>query len=521
MPEGDEKIKENLYFGSKGLSLNNKLVFFNQDLNGHKAGDMKIGPWFVQNTSFWKGSNKLGGNYTQFLSGEIKDSDLFIIPEEVENPGEAPSAPSKPENSRPTQILPEPDEEASEEEIEAYENQQELITAWEEYDKALNEYNTLKSQWDSDKITYDQYLTDLQKYNSALKDKLAEWNGDIYLGNDGFSLGSSFIYHKSNGQLEINGNLLCKNSSNPDQQKLINLELREVIKEKKPNGEEVQKETDKVLKSLSFSPNQIRFDNPNNSDTYKAGYIHYTPGKAYGTDTGASNGNYFYFSQPINTPNLRFTNANICLLTTGVADNNLAFYVGPNLTDSRATRYAVANRPRRTYLRGARLILDAYGATADTSIKKDYRDWSGEIYARCRRFILYNRGSKKPYTNKSWTTSSDERVKNLKPLDERYYDFFSKLNPLAYTWKEDGENGRVNIGYSAQQVKQALFDSGLGLNDFAGLTIDYDNEEAKKQGIEDFHTLTYEEFGPIYAAVLQRALKKIDELEERIKELEQ
>ena len=105
-------------------------------------------------------------------------------------------------------------------------------------------------------------------------------------------------------------------------------------------------------------------------------------------------------------------------------------------------------------------------------------------------------------------------------MDDRYYDFFRKLKPYAYTWKNE-EDASLNIGYSAQQVKQALFDSGLTLKDFGGLSIDYDEEIDKRYGIKDFHTLSYEEFGPIYAAVLQKALNKIDELEERIKELEQ
>ena len=53
------------------------------------------------------------------------------------------------------------------------------------------------------------------------------------------------------------------------------------------------------------------------------------------------------------------------------------------------------------------------------------------------------------------------------------------------------------------------------------MSVDYDETMDKEHGIKDFHTLSHDDFGPIYAAVLQRALKKIDELEERIKELEQ
>ena len=56
----ENETYENLYFGSKGLSLDNKFVFFNEEVNDYEAGTLKIGPWFVENTAFWKGSNQVG-----------------------------------------------------------------------------------------------------------------------------------------------------------------------------------------------------------------------------------------------------------------------------------------------------------------------------------------------------------------------------------------------------------------------------------------------------------------------------
>jgi hypothetical protein len=275
--------------------------------------------------------------------------------------------------------------------------------------------------------------------------------------------------------------------------------------------------------------------------TYNSGYITYIPGikdyrDKYKNDDGkevTKGVNHFFFSRPICATSFRLAPAGIRIISyakqkeSKAASSSLypekstsfGIVFGPSREDCEAKTYEDYNRPRRTYLRGDRVLIHAFGtqhaAKYNNSSNKTYY---GQILLYGRQTRVYNYG-KKPYTSKSWTTSSDERAKNIQPLNEKYYDFFKKLQPCAYTWKNE-EDGPLNIGYSAQQVKQALFDSGLELKDFGGLSIEYDEEMYKQYGIKDFHSLSYEEFGPIYAAVLQRALNKIDELEERIKELE-
>lgn len=315
------------------------------------------------------------------------------------------------------------------------------------------------------------------------------------------------------------------------------------------NIENKKEEIDTILSSNVIALSHNEFNN-NNESIYKyiTAYMRYIPGvdsyrdtysierdgKSYNYTKGV---NHIYFNRGICVPSIRIGEPAVRIITydykTESEDetqykkdtHSFSTFFGPSRKDCdilgtyNGRFQDLKHRPRRTYLRGDRLILQAFGQSSKTSTSSNYKGYF-KVYAGRTFIYTYSKSNKKnPYTSYSWTTKSDERAKNIKPLDEKYYEFFKKIKPCSYTWKDNPE-GASHIGYSAQQIKKALFDSGLNLNDFAALQIDNDNEEGKKYGIKDFHILSYEEFGPIYAAVLQRALNKIDELEERIKELE-
>lgn len=413
---------------------------------------------------------------------------------------------------------------------------------------------------------------------------------NIYLGMNGFSLGSQLTFKKEDDdqyQLTVGGKIIIVDkkesfSQTEEGEENPNLnpgEIEDTDKDEELNGEDAIEEEvpsgpnqgtgdneitdtstikyeDYKIQTYSnsenykvgtyMSPNAIRFreeyyENNNLKNTiYNSGYIHYVPGstsyREVTTGTYTKGVNHFYFSRPISASSFRIAPAGVRIIgyaavkETKTADSSLypentkslSVIFGPSRDDclNRNHYENQYHNPRRTYLRGDRLILQSFGTQHSTD--PDYRNrnktYYGQILLYGRQTKVYSYG-KQPYTSRAWSTSSDERVKNIQPLNEKYYDFFKKLEPCAYTWKNE-EDGPLNIGYSAQQVKQALFDSGLELKDFGGLSIEYDEEMYKQYGIKDFHTLSYEEFGPIYAAVLQRALNKIDELEERIKELE-
>ena len=116
-------------------------------------------------------------------------------------------------------------------------------------------------------------------------------------------------------------------------------------------------------------------------------------------------------------------------------------------------------------------------------------------------------------------TSSDRRLKNNISSDlDRYIPFFMRLQPSVYRFNS-GRSGRFHTGFIAQEVEDALRDSGLSTQDFAGLV--------KCSGLNDAHSkytdeysLRYAEFISLNTYMIQRLYRRIDELEQKLQAIE-
>lgn len=108
---------------------------------------------------------------------------------------------------------------------------------------------------------------------------------------------------------------------------------------------------------------------------------------------------------------------------------------------------------------------------------------------------------------------SDERKKNiLGSIDEKYFYFFDKTEPIKYTLKDEA-NDKIRLGLSAQSVEKALLSSGISLNEYSGLKHYIDKNS-------DSYFLDYNSYFMIAAAQTKKNKEKIKELEERIEKLE-
>ena len=120
--------------------------------------------------------------------------------------------------------------------------------------------------------------------------------------------------------------------------------------------------------------------------------------------------------------------------------------------------------------------------------------------------------------------TSDESLKTLSDIDTRYEVFFNNLNPVAYKYKV---GHRQHIGFGAQSVEKALKDSSITSDEFAGLVIqenvDIDSDEKLSPDgqthFDKLYSLRYEEFIALNTYMIQKALKRIEELEQKITEL--
>ena len=139
---------------------------------------------------------------------------------------------------------------------------------------------------------------------------------------------------------------------------------------------------------------------------------------------------------------------------------------------------------------------------------------------------LYTHNSGAVYLGSSGTTAvtSDENLKDLYPIDERYEKFFMNLKPVLYKYKV---GHRIHLGYGARAVENALTDAGLTTEEFAGILIAKDvtigeDEVISPDGqthFEELYSLRYEEFGALYAHMLKKSITRINYLENTVTEL--
>ncbi len=160
-----------------------------------------------------------------------------------------------------------------------------------------------------------------------------------------------------------------------------------------------------------------------------------------------------------------------------------------------------------------------YGASSS------YADDSALSALRGKTVRIYSHGGG-VYLGSSGSTaiSSDENFKDLSDIDERYEQFFYNLKPTLYKYKV---GHRQHIGFGARAVENALQKAGLTTEEFAGILIDRNVDIGKDEVLdlegnthfEELYYLRYEEFISLNTLMLQKALSRITELENTIKEM--
>ena len=125
-------------------------------------------------------------------------------------------------------------------------------------------------------------------------------------------------------------------------------------------------------------------------------------------------------------------------------------------------------------------------------------------------------------TSGSDVITSDRTFKDEYELPENYLDFFRKLNPILYQYKGNNHH-RKHVGFIAQDVEQALAESQINAEDFAGLVKMHDFEipadesgESESKTYETLYGLRYEEFIALNTMYIKHLEKRIERLEEML-----
>lgn len=150
---------------------------------------------------------------------------------------------------------------------------------------------------------------------------------------------------------------------------------------------------------------------------------------------------------------------------------------------------------------------------------------------------LYNHGGG-TYLGSSGSTAvtSDKNLKkDIFDMSDSYVKFFKRLRPVSYKYNSEDNNGhRDHLGFIAQEVEDALTESGLTTEQFAGIciendvTLDYNDDTAltdeeraaNKIHYDKLYSLRYEEFIALNTHMIQNQQAVIEELQNKIDTLE-
>ena len=114
------------------------------------------------------------------------------------------------------------------------------------------------------------------------------------------------------------------------------------------------------------------------------------------------------------------------------------------------------------------------------------------------------------YINGTAVSTSDKRKKKfIKALPDKYVEFFRKLRPVIFKYK-NGTSGRYHTGFIAQEVEKAMIEEGVTSEEFGGLVIQKDGK----------YGLRYEEFIAIQTKVIQELYQRVEDLERKVRELD-
>ena len=121
--------------------------------------------------------------------------------------------------------------------------------------------------------------------------------------------------------------------------------------------------------------------------------------------------------------------------------------------------------------------------------------------------------------NTSTAVTSDEQIKYVYDIDDKYINFFNNINPIRYKYKNNGH--RMHIGFGARAIKKALEDADLTTEDFAGIVIDNDVDldgENNQEHYDELYFIRYEEFIALNTMMIKQLQKRINDLERLIEE---
>jgi hypothetical protein len=130
--------------------------------------------------------------------------------------------------------------------------------------------------------------------------------------------------------------------------------------------------------------------------------------------------------------------------------------------------------------------------------------YGGQLYA-----VSYGNGVYLATNATSWTSASDERLKDINGTIENAVDKLKTLRAVNFSWKKD-DSKKENLGLIAQEVEK-VFPQVVDKNKLPSKADEVQTDETEYLGVR------YQELVPVLIAAIQEQQVQIEELKAKIK----
>ena len=113
--------------------------------------------------------------------------------------------------------------------------------------------------------------------------------------------------------------------------------------------------------------------------------------------------------------------------------------------------------------------------------------------------------------------NSDVRLKNsIESIDDKYNTFFDSLNPVSFKFNAECDEGRVHLGFIAQDVLSARDNAGIGEKDLSALQL----QPFTQEDPTEYYKLDKQEFIALNTWQIQKLKTRVEALETKLATLE-
>ena len=160
--------------------------------------------------------------------------------------------------------------------------------------------------------------------------------------------------------------------------------------------------------------------------------------------------------------------------------------------------------------------IGLYGSCADAQNNSNHKGWIGHNGET--NFYINNEAGGSNVSNKTWTISSDRRLKqNIEDIPEVFAEIWEEVQPKIFKWNEkNGNDGKYHFGLIAQDVIDAFNSRDLDCKDYG-----FVNSFTMLDDETEYFGIAYDEYHMLTSLMVKEQQKQIDNLQAQINELKQ